>query len=70
MYPMDACELDVVYADFLLSYGPLQVRSKTIYVQGLSQVKRRAGVFTQYVIIPLGEHEHKSSCLQNSRVRI
>jgi len=69
MYPMDACELDVVYADFLLAYGPLQVRSKTVYVQGLSQVKRQAGVLTQYVI-PLGEREHKNSCLQNSRVHI
>ena len=30
--------------------------------QGLSQVKRRVGRFSHYVIIPLGEHDHKNSC--------
>ena len=30
--------------------------------QGLSQVKRWAGGFSHYVIIPLSEHDHKDSC--------
>ena len=30
--------------------------------QGLSQVKRRAGGFSYYVIILLSEHDHKNSC--------
>ena len=47
---------------FVISKGKATPSGNTVSGQGLSQVKRRAGGFSHYVIIPLSEHDHKNSC--------
>ena len=42
--------------------GKATPSGNTVSDQGLSQVKRRAGGFSHYVIIVLSEHDHKNIC--------